>query len=67
MRRRQPLAALLLVGALAGCGSSAPTAEAAGELDRAAFAGSGSSIDGDDVALSAFADRDLVVWFWSPW
>jgi hypothetical protein len=65
-RAHRGLAVGLLV--LAACGgSSAPEARPAGDVDPAAFTGSASTVTGDDVELAAFADRDLVVWFWAPW
>ena len=63
--RRRLIAAVL---ALAACGgSSAPEARPGGDVDPAAFTGSASTVTGDDVDLAAYADRDLVVWFWAPW
>jgi hypothetical protein len=63
--RRWLVVALLGVSACGG--SSAPEARPAGDIDPAAFTGSASTVTGDEVELAAFADRDLVVWFWAPW
>jgi hypothetical protein len=66
VRRRSLLVAAALLAA--GCGGSgAPDVERADALDPAALTGTVSTVDGDDLDLAAFAGRDLVVWFWSPW
>ena len=31
------------------------------------FTGTVTAVDGDDIDLAAFDDKDLVVWFWAPW
>lgn len=63
--RTLPLVVLLLVTAAACGGGSEP--RAAGPLDEDAFAGEVAAVEGGTIDLSAFADQDLVVWFWSPW
>jgi hypothetical protein len=65
LRRVAPL--LLLVGVLTGCGGGDAEPQASGPLDEDAFSGEAAAIGGGRVELSAFADQDLVVWFWSPW
>ena len=65
LRRAAPL--LLLIGLVAGCGGDAAEPQATGPLDADAFTGEAEAIGGGTVELSAFADQDLVVWFWSPW
>jgi hypothetical protein len=65
LRRAAPL--LLLIGLVAGCGGGDAEPRAAGPLDEDTFTGEAEAIGGGTVELSAFADQDLVVWFWSPW
>jgi hypothetical protein len=66
LRRAAPL--LLLAAFMAGCGGGGGAEpQAAGPLGGDAFAGEPDAIVGGTVELSAFADQDLVVWFWSPW
>ena len=65
LRRAVPL--LLLVALAAGCGGGDAEPQAAGALDEDAFTGEVQAVEGGTVELSAFADQDLVVWFWSPW
>ena len=69
MRARAALA--LAVAVLVGCGdgSDPPTAVPAGDggADLAAFDRTAETVTGDRVELAAYADRDLVVWFWAPW
>lgn len=36
-------------------------------LDPSVLTGEATTIAGDTVDLAAFADQDLVVWFWAPW
>jgi hypothetical protein len=31
------------------------------------FTGTATTLDGEEVDLADFAERDLVVWFWAPW
>ena len=64
LRRAAPL--VVLMGLMAGCGGC-ESLQAAGPLDRDAFSGEAEAVAGGTVDLSAFADQDLVVWFWSPW
>ena len=67
MTRRSIAAAVLALGLLAGCGGGSEPREA-GPLATDAFDGEAPRVDGSGtVELSAFADQDLVVWFWSPW
>ena len=66
MRRVVVLAAAaLLVGC--GGGSAPPEASPAAGVDLAAFERTAETVTGDQVDLAAYADRDLVVWFWAPW
>ena len=64
--------AVLLVAAavLVGCGdgSDPPEARPAGnDVELAAFGRTAETVTGEQVELAAYADRDLVVWFWAPW
>jgi len=65
MRARVVLAVAMLAGA--GCGSDPSAEPDPAGLDPAIFDQTVSAVSGDDVDLAAFADRDLVVWFWAPW
>ena len=58
-------AAVLLVGC--GGGSDPPEAAPASDLDPGVFEQTAQTVTGEQVELAAFADRDLVVWFWAPW
>ena len=60
------VATLTAIG-LTGCGGGNAEPQASGPLDEDAFSGEAEAIGGGSVELSAFADQDLVVWFWSPW
>jgi hypothetical protein len=64
-RRSVALLALFLLPVVGCGGGSEPRAAAA--LDEDAFAGDAEAVTGGTVELGPFAERDLVVWFWSPW
>ena len=66
MRRVLAALGVVLVGVTAvACGSDAgdPTTVA---LDDP-FTGTVMTVDGGQVDLGTFEDKDLVVWFWAPW
>ena len=66
MRRVLAALGVVLVGVTAGaCGrdGGSPTTVA---LDDP-FAGTAMTVEGGQVDLGAFDDKDLVVWFWAPW
>ena len=65
LRRAVPL--LVLIGLVAGCGGGDASPQDAAPLDADALSGQAESVAGGSVDLSAFADQDLVVWFWAPW
>jgi len=65
LRRAAPL--ILLIGLVTGCGGGDAEPRATGPLGEDAFSAEAEAIGGGTVELSAFADQDLVVWFWSPW
>jgi len=68
VRARVVLAlAAVLAGACGGSDDDGPSAAPAADLDPAALTATATSVDGDQVDLAGYADRDLVVWFWAPW
>lgn len=66
MRARAALAvAVVLVGC--GGGSGPPEARSVSDVDPVAFTRTAETVTGERLELAAYADADLVVWFWAPW
>ncbi len=67
------MAVVAALAALASaCGGSdqddtTAAASAGPVLDASVLTGEATTISGETVDLAAFADQDLVVWFWAPW
>jgi hypothetical protein len=61
------LAGLMAILVVVGCGMDMGDDQAASTADGDMFEGTATTVDGEEVDLAAFADRDLVVWFWAPW
>ena len=59
------------VALLVGCGGGDDGAGSSGSTDSTvaadAFDGAAPTVDGGEVDLADFGERDLVVWFWAPW
>jgi hypothetical protein len=66
-RRLLVRGAVVAVALLVGCGDGREGTETEATVNDDAFDGVATTVDGDEVALADFADRDLVVWFWAPW
>lgn len=55
-----------MVAVTTACGTERDDSTAA-VLDASILTGDATTVSGDTVDLAAFADQDLVVWFWAPW